>query len=919
MLTLKQHCLNGAERKLRYMCAPEDEKAFCRQARDIYRENRERISKVFYPAKAAIAITGPDGRFQQSNPAYCSLLGYTEEELRKLSYASLLHPDDRAANLTELERLHAGQLPLVRVSGRYRHKNGQFIHIQKCISMVSDQGDVSAHLITVTGSGKFEEKRNHSHDHELLERLYETIPVLLVMWDPQLERFTLNAQTEKVLGWTTEDANDGDFMCKVYPDPEYRARVSMYMQTLEPGWREWLVTAKSGEKIPIEWANIRLSDRTLIGIGVDLRQRKEAEAALMTSEARFRGLVESNVIGVTLADVNTGRVLEANDEYLRIIGRTRRELQEGLINWKAITPPEHLKREEMLVCCCQAGESTLPFDKTYLRPDGTEAPVYIGGSVLAHDPDKAVAFVLDIGERKEAEQALRASEKRYRLLFRTMAEGFALHQIICDTEGKPCDYRFLEVNPAFERLTGLRACDVIGKTVLEVQPDIEPFWIEMYGRVALSGTPEHFENYSAVFGRDYDVYAYSPSPGQFAVVFMDITERKKAERALKRLNESLEELVSERTEEVRQQAAKLRALASQLSQTEQRERKRLAKILHDHIQQLIVAARMQMAWMKCDGDSERQAIVQGIDSILEEALHASRSLAIDLSPPVLHEAGLIGGLNWMATQMWAKHQFTVSLQADNKAEPATEEIRFLLFECARELVFNAIKHAQVSEVNVALKRTDSGELELTVSDNGAGFDAELLNKRRPDEVTFGLFSIRERLAHMGGQMSVDTVLGQGTRIRLTVPGGAPEPSPSEEQSAASREILQTCCRSNTCRVLIVDDHKIMREGLFKLLQYEAGFEVVGQAADGQQAVQLAEQLKPDVIIMDINMGEMSGIEATRRIVANNPETKVIGLSMHDDRNVVKAMRDAGAAAYLTKMGPSDDLIAAVRACVSVQR
>ncbi len=136
-------------------------------------------------------------------------------------------------------------------------------------------------------------------------------------------------------------------------------------------------------------------------------------------------------------------------------------------------------------------------------------------------------------QRKAAESALRESEHRYHTLFSTMNEGFALHEILCDGAGRPCDYRFLEVNPAFERQTGLKPADLVGRTVREVLPGIEPTWIERYGRVALTGQPDQFESWSGSLGRWYDVRAHQTTPGHFAVVFTDITERKQAEERLR--------------------------------------------------------------------------------------------------------------------------------------------------------------------------------------------------------------------------------------------------------------------------------------------------------------------------------------------------------------------------------------------------
>lgn len=144
-------------------------------------------------------------------------------------------------------------------------------------------------------------------------------------------------------------------------------------------------------------------------------------------------------------------------------------------------------------------------------------------------------IAVHIGEalaRQQAEAALEKSERRYTALFSKMLNGFALHEIVCDRNRKPVDYRFLAVNQAFERQTGLRAEAIIGKTVLEVLPNTEPEWIERYGKVAQTGEPVHFESYSRELGKHFEVTAYSPGPNQFACVFADITERKKTEDAL---------------------------------------------------------------------------------------------------------------------------------------------------------------------------------------------------------------------------------------------------------------------------------------------------------------------------------------------------------------------------------------------------
>ncbi|MCX8061728.1 MAG: ATP-binding protein, partial [Anaerolineales bacterium] len=151
----------------------------------------------------------------------------------------------------------------------------------------------------------------------------------------------------------------------------------------------------------------------------------------------------------------------------------------------------------------------------------------------------------DITEQKAAQEIIRQSEERYRTLFENMIEGFALHEMIWDERGTPVDYRFLEVNPAFERLTGLRAEQVIGKTVRQLLPDLEATWIERYGEVARTGQSAVFEAYSTPLSRWYEVSAFSPKPGFFAAVFTDITQRKQWEAERERLIQDLQRKNSE--------------------------------------------------------------------------------------------------------------------------------------------------------------------------------------------------------------------------------------------------------------------------------------------------------------------------------------------------------------------------------------
>lgn len=153
--------------------------------------------------------------------------------------------------------------------------------------------------------------------------------------------------------------------------------------------------------------------------------------------------------------------------------------------------------------------------------------------ILENNKKYVIISFIDISDMKLLEYSLRQNEAKYKMLFENMTQGFALHEMILDSKGKPIDYRFLDINNAFEKLTGLKKENVTGKTVKEVMPNTEQYWIDTYSKVAFTGEPCSYENFSAEIGRYYNTWVFSPQIGQFAVVFSDISERKELENKLK--------------------------------------------------------------------------------------------------------------------------------------------------------------------------------------------------------------------------------------------------------------------------------------------------------------------------------------------------------------------------------------------------
>ena len=240
----------------------------------------------------------------------------------------------------------------------------------------------------------------------------------------------------------------------------------------------------------------------------------------------------------------------------------------------------------------------------------------------------------------------------------------------------------------------------------------------------------------------------------------------RSRQELKQLNETLEQRVSERTLVAEQRARQLRALAFEMTQTEQRERRRLAQLLHDNLQQILVAASMRLDVAgRAAADPRCRKLVRESQELLRESVEISRSLAMQLSPPVLYDAGLVAALHWLARQMAEKHGLRVEVESSLQAEPRGDDINAFLFQSVRELLFNIAKHAHVGEARVILSQDNSHQVVIEVIDKGAGFDSAVLEKETSVD-SFGLFSIRERLNQMGGTFTLTTSPGQGTRVVL---------------------------------------------------------------------------------------------------------------------------------------------------------
>jgi PAS domain S-box-containing protein len=666
----------------------------------------------------------------------------------------------------------------------------------------------------------------------------------------------------------------------------------------------------------------KLAELALQQAKADLEQRvEERTAALQDSERWFRALVENTFDAINVLRPD-GTYLYASPATERINGYPRAEFVGGSA-FSIFHPDELAQINQQFQQLVQQPGATIHMTLRLRHRDGTWRWVEAHATNQMANPviGGVVINYRDITERKQAEaelqaahQALHESETKFRALFEQAGVGV----VLVDSHTG----RFVQVNQ--------KCCDFTGYTPEEMRQlnfkdithpedlanDLVHVKLLNEGRIREFSYEKRYFHKSGriVWGLLSMTPLWLPGePPKYRVaVVEDITARKLVEQRLREANVELEK-----------QAAQLRELASELTLAEQRERQRVASVLHDDLQQLLISARYHMAGLYPIHKKKGRQTAAQVEALLVQSIECSRTLSGELSPPILQTGGLLPALEWLATWMEQKHGLEVKLVVLVKALPRFEAGSTFLFQAVRELLLNAVKHAHVKTASIEVRRKDQ-RIRIVVADQGVGFNPTQL-KTRTDRISgLGLLSIRDRLDLLGGQLEIESAPGAGSRFTLTVPAqragadeeSGPAPAPKRAASAGSAHVAASAGADHDARkirILVVDDHEVVRESFVQLLNSEADIEVVGVAADGEEAIERTHQLNPDIVTMDVNMRGMSGIEATKRIHAELPQVRVIGLSMFEESGIAEAMRQAGAVDYLTKSSPAQILIETIRA------
>jgi PAS domain S-box-containing protein len=511
----------------------------------------------------------------------------------------------------------------------------------------------------------------------------------------------------------------------------------------------------------------------------------ERTTELRESEEHFRSLSASAPVGIFLTDTE-GRCIHVNACLQNIAGLTF----EGLLGygWSRTIHPDD--REAVLEEASKKASEGREFSREFriLTPQGELRWVHGRATVVFSEEGEQigrVGTIEDITERKQAEEALRESEEKYSMLFNEMLTGLSLHEIILDDNGKPVDYRFLDVNPAFEKHTGLKKQDLVGRTVLEVLPGTEPIWIETSGEVALGGEPVHFEHYSSEIGKYYEVLTFCPRKGQFATLSSDVTERKKIEEELEKHRDHLEELVEERTRELKEAQAELvrqerLSALGQLTATVAHEIRNPLGTVRTAVFAVGDAIERDEMYRVGRALQLAERNILRCDNIIRELLDFTHDRVLNLEPTRVDE--------WLNALLDEVRQKSV-LPAIPESIVCVRELT-----CGVEIPIDR-EHLRRAVINVVGNAADAVQeegkigneltvsthvvgdrLEIRVSDTGPGIPGDVLAKvfeplfsTKRFGVGLGLPIVQNILQQHGGDIEIESRVGEGTTVTLWLP------------------------------------------------------------------------------------------------------------------------------------------------------
>jgi PAS domain S-box-containing protein len=665
---------------------------------------------------------------------------------------------------------------------------------------------------------------------------------------------------------------------------------------------------------PVSVPILRAKSRFFLEAYATAAERRRAEAALRDTRARLEAIIAAAEVAVWSLDIATGRV-RADARMIEMFGLHPDDADGAdVAAYFAVIHPDDVPPTQVLLG--RAMETGAPYDATsrVRTADGGWRWVLARGHLDRDAGTRGVmrGVVIDASLQKDAEERLQASEERYRTLFDAIDEGVCVIEMLYDDAGIPNDYRFLEVNPAFVKATGL--AHAVGRTMRSLAPRHEAHWFETYGRVAATGEPVHFVDEATQLGRWYDVYAARVGPAgsrKVVILFTDITRRRRDEMELRRLADDL-------TEQDRRKTEFLATLAHEL-------RNPLAPIRSGL--QLMRRARSDpaaVARVHDIMDRQLDQLVHLVDDLLDVA-RITRG-QVELKPALVPLADVLNAAVETSLPLIeaSRHRLDVRLPAEplRLYADATR-----ITQVVSNLLNNAAKYTPRGGHIVLAAERDGAQALIAVSDNGIGIPPESLEEvfrmftqipnaaqHVPGGLGIGLSLVKSLVELHGGTIqaaSAGIASGSVFTVRLPLADqGADKALPGTAgPDAAAIPAL---------RLLVVDDNRDAADTLAALLSV-MGHDVV-VAHDGHQALRMLDGLRPHAVFLDIGMPGLSGYDVAQAVRRDARHDGVMlvaltGWGGADDR---ARTAQAGFDAHLTKPAPVTAIESVLRAVESRQ-
>ncbi len=476
----------------------------------------------------------------------------------------------------------------------------------------------------------------------------------------------------------------------------------------------------------------------------------------LTAERDFIDSVLDTVGALVIVLDAEGRIVRFNRACEETTGYSAEEVS-GRPFWDLLLLPEEAEQvrgvfRELLNNLANRHENY------WVTKSGERRFISFNNTVLV-GPDGLVEYViasgLDITEKQRLEQALRESEEKYR----SLVEEANVVVLSTDMEG---NITFL--NPYAQRFFGYAPEEILGRNAIgTIVPTVDTSGRDLQPVIAAITThPEdygHHENENVT--RDgrrvwmaWSNQALHDAQGQMVgllAIGVDRTAQRQAEEMLREYRE------------------RLRSLASELALAEERERRRIAVGIHDHISQTLALCKMRLGALRRSslGLAWEEPLSE-VEGLVDQVIDHTRTLTFELSPPVLYELGLCPALEWVCEHTTERQGLPCYFEGWPERLPLAEDVRVVLFQGAREALTNVVKHAHASQARMRVWR-DEKHVHVAVEDDGVGFDVACQRQGGSRSATFGLFNLQERLHYLGGEATIESVPGQGTRVVLTAP------------------------------------------------------------------------------------------------------------------------------------------------------